>query len=263
MSSTSNLSYNINFINLLISKSKANLQSEISRYYLNYLWWLIEPLLTIATFYIVFGIFLNRGTPNYIIFLITGLIPWQWFANTTNQAASSIINSKGLLLQVDIPKVFFPLEVFIRSTFKHFFVLIIVLIFLMSYGFLVSVSWSSLPILTAIQSLYIVGLGSLCASFVPFLPDLKFIISKGIRLAMFGSGIFFSIDDVVLPEHRFIMYMNPMAGLIKNYREILMYGRWPDWTYLGYLTLGGIALCALAFFVLHKLDHVYPRVCQQ
>lgn len=252
-----------NFVELLAVKAYANLRTEISRYYLNYLWWLIEPILTMLTFYLVFGILLNGSIKHFVAFLLIGLVPWQWFANCVEQASGSIIAGKGLMLQVDIPKVFFPLEVIIRGTFKNLFVLALLLLFLFFYPTPVSVTWIALPILMVIQFLYIVSLGILCAAVVPFIPDLKFVVSSIIRLAMYGSGVFYNIDSVVLPKHRDIIYANPMAGLLKNYREILMYAHWPDWTYLGYLTLGGLVLLCLSVWILFKLDHIYPRVCQR
>ena len=252
-----------NFFELLAVKAHANLRTEVSRYYLNYLWWVIEPVLTMLTFYIVFGIFLNSGTKNFVAFLLTGLVPWQWFANGVNQASVSILSGKGLMLQVDIPKIFFPFEVILRGTFKHFFVLILLLLFLIFYPTPVSVTWFALPILVLIQLLYILSIGTLCASIVPFVPDLQFIISTVVRLGMYASGIFYNIDTVVLQKHRFIIYMNPIAGLIKCYRDILMYETWPDWIYLSYLTIAGLILLTIATFVLDKLGHVYPRICQQ
>lgn len=253
----------LNFISLLVTKAYANLRTEISRYYLNYLWWLLEPVLTMATFYVVFGIFLNRGTPNYVAFLLTGLVPWQWFANGVTQSTNSIIANKGLMLQVHIAKIFFPLEVILRGTFKHLFVLALLLTFLIFYPTPVAWTWLALPLLMAIQLLYIIGVGAFCSAIVPFVPDLQFVVSTVVRLGMYASGIFYNIDSVVLPKHHFIMYMNPMAGLIKSYRDILMYAKWPNWTYLGYLTIAGIILLIISATILRKLDHIYPRICQQ
>lgn len=254
---------NRNFFPLLKVKALANLRTEVSRYYLNYFWWVLEPVLTMLVFYIVFGIFLNSGTPHYVAFLLTGLVPWQWFANGVTQSSNSILANKGLMLQVDIPKMFFPLEVILRGTFKHLFVLTLLLVFLIFYPTPVSWTWLALPLLMAIQLLYIIGVGAFCSAIVPFVPDLQFIVSTVVRLGMYASGIFYNIDSVVLSQHRFIMYLNPIAGLIKSYRDILMYGKWPDWAYLGYLTITGFILLLISAVVLRKLDHIYPRICQQ
>ncbi|WP_051294989.1 ABC transporter permease [Maridesulfovibrio bastinii] len=263
INSIQHLNIKSNFFELLAIKSYANLRTEVSRYYLNYLWWVIEPVLTMLTFYLVFGIFFNRGTHDFIAFLLVGLICWQWFANVINHATTSVTHGKGLMLQVDIPKIFFPLEVALRDTFKHIFVFILLLVFLLVYGIPVSITWISIPLLMVIQLIFMIGIGTLAAAIVPFMPDLAFVVSTGLKLMMYASGIFYNIDDVILPQHRVYIYANPMAGLIKAYREVLMFGRWPDWTYLFYITVAGLVILGISFVIIFKLDHVYPRLCQK
>lgn len=252
-----------NFFGLLLVKVYANLRTEVSRYYLNYLWWLIEPILTMGTYYLVFGIFLSSKVEHFVPFLLIGLVSWQWFSHCVDHASSSIVGGKGLMLQVNIPKVFFPLEVIFRGTFKSLFVFFMLLLFLVFYPLPVTKTWFALPVLMLVEFLFILGFSIICAMIVPFIPDLKLVISSLLRLVMFGSGVFYNIDSVVLPQHRALLYVNPMAGLLINYREILMYGRWPDWTYLSYLAVCGVVLVLIAVSILFKLDHIYPRVCQK
>lgn len=78
----------------------------------------------------------------------------------------------------------------------------------------------------------------------------------------FGTGVFYNIDEFVLPQHRVYAYLNPMAGLLKNYREVLLHGRWPDWEYLCFTFLFGLFLCILAVLFIRSLEYVYPKVCQ-
>lgn len=251
------------FVDLLIFKTRANLCTEVSRYYLNYLWWIFNPFSSMLVFYLVFDVFLNRGTPHFVGFLLCGITSWQWFSNTVNNASGSIYGGKALMLQINIPKIFFPLEVLLRDAFKQLFALSLLLTFLTFYPTPSGTTWLALPILLAIQCIINAGFAILCAAIVPFVPDLKFVINTLLHLAFFGSGIFFSIEQVILPKHRFIIYLNPMAGLIKNYREILIYAHWPDWQYLFWVLCGGLALLAFAVWLTFRLDHVYPRVCQQ
>jgi lipopolysaccharide transport system permease protein len=114
-----------------------------------------------------------------------------------------------------------------------------------------------------IEFIFIAGTAILCAAVVPFVPDLRFIIGTVLQLLFFACGIFYSIENVVLPTHQSIMYLNPLAGLIAGYRDILMYSRWPDWVYLGKVLTGGVALLGFSLWLVFKLDHIYPRVCQQ
>lgn len=250
-------------IPLLLFKTSANLRTEVSRYYLNYLWWIIDPVLTMATFYVVFGIFLNRGIPHFVAFLLIGLTAWNWFARSVQHSANSILQGRGLMMQVDIPKIFFPLEIFLRDTFKHLFVVVLLLVFLVFYPTPVSETWVALPVLMIAQAALILSISIICAMVVPFVQDLSFVIGTGIQLMFFGSGIFYRIEDVVLPEHQHILYLNPMAGLLKEYRNVLMYSTWPDWVYIGKIFLVSCLLLVFAVYMLRKLDYIYPRISQQ
>ena len=118
------------FINLLIVKIQANLRNEVSRYYLNYFWWVIEPILTMMVFYVVFSILLQRGTPYFTGFLLVGITHWMWFARTIQNGSQSILQGKGLMLQINVYKAFFPLVVVGRDAFKQIFVTSLLLLFL-------------------------------------------------------------------------------------------------------------------------------------
>jgi len=244
-------------------KAGADLRVEVSRYYLNYLWWILEPIFTMGVFYFVFALLLNQGASNFVAFLLVGLGFWNWFGNTVNNAVGSILNGRALMLQVDIPKIFFPLGVVLQDLFKQVFVVALLLVFLLFYPTPTSITWIALPVLMLVQALLVTASAILASMVVPFVPDLKYVIGTILNLMMFASGIFFDIDDVVQPKYQFIMYLNPMAGLIKNYRKVLMQAQWPDWEYLVRVSLVGLTMLFLAFFLLKRLDRLYPRICQQ
>ena len=250
------------FYDLLIFKTTADLRVEVSRYYLNYLWWILEPIFTMGVFYFVFRVLLNQGIPNFVAFLLIGLTFWNWFAFSVNNAALSILQGTMLMLQVNIPKVFFPLGTILQDFFKQLFVIALLLVYLLFSPTPVSVTWLALPVLMIIQAILVSAAAILSAMAVPFIPDLKLLIGTVLNLLMFASGIFFS-DQIILPQYRYIMYLNPMAGLIKNYRQILMYANWPDWDYLLWVFLASVMLLALALYLLKRFDQVYPRICQE
>jgi lipopolysaccharide transport system permease protein len=248
------------FFNLTLFMTGANLKKEISQYYLNYLWWILEPILDMLIFYLVFGIMLNRGTPDFVAFLLVGSASWLWFSKCVNNSASSIYQEKAMLQQIYIPKVFFPLSNVLQNSVKQLAVIFLLLVFLCLQGAPVSVTWLALPILMVVQFFLICGCAFVCSAIVPFFPDLRFLISAGLHLMFFASGIFYSLESVVLPRHMFLAYLNPMAGLIKNYRLVLMSGQWPQWGYLLYVLCVSLFLCAFSIWLLKRFDHVYPRI---
>lgn len=250
------------FFSALLFKTRCNLRIEVARYYLNYIWWVVDPLITMIVFYVVFGIFLNRGTSHFVAFLLIGTVMWNWFAKIVLHASNSVYQARGIIQQIDIPKVFFPIEVFLRDSFKHLIALTMLIAFLLFHPSLITWTWVALPLLMLIQAIFSLGIAILCAAIVPFIPDLQFIVSTGLQLMFFGSGIFYSIEDV-LPDHQYILYINPMAGLLKAYRDILIYARWPEWIYLAKVSIFSVAVLFISIWLIRKLNHTYPRICQQ
>lgn len=252
-----------NFFDLLLYKTRANLRAEVSRLYLNYAWWALEPLFSMGVFYVVFGIFMKSATPHFALFLLIGTTQWQWFASTVLHASTSITGASRLIQQVDIFKVFFPLEVVLQDAFKHLFVLVLLAMLLLFYPVPVVMPWLALPLVLALQGLLVLGCSMLAAALVPFFPDLSLILATVMHVLFFVSGIFFDVDMFVLPPHRSWMYANPMAGIIREYRRIIIDGQWPDWAYLGMVTVGASLLIVLALCILLRYDKMYPRICQQ
>ncbi|WP_319581956.1 ABC transporter permease [uncultured Pseudodesulfovibrio sp.] len=253
----------IHFFDLAKLYVIANLKVEVSSYYLNYVWWILEPLFMMATLYCVFEIMLHQGTGNFVGFLFVGIVFWNWFARCIGNSKDSIYNARGLIQQVWIPKTFFPFVVVCQDSVKNLIVTSLLLVFLYFYPTPVSISWICLPILMIIQFVFILATSYFFSAITPFVPDLRFIIGTFTELLFFASGIFYDLDTMVLPQHRPIVYLNPMAGLLKNYRTVLLEGQWPDWAYLGYVFIGSVVFLLGSMALLKKLDYAYPKVCQK
>lgn len=241
----------------------ANLKVEVSSYYLNFIWWILEPVMMMSVFYLVFDVMLNQGTSHFVGFLLVGLVSWNWFSRSVSNSKNSIYDAKGLMLQVCIPKLFFPFVIVCQDSFKHLVVSALLLFFLVFYPTPVSLCWLALPVLLVIQFVLILAVSLLCAAIVPLAPDLRFVISTALELLFFASGIFYDLDGMVSPEYRTLIYINPMAGLIKNYRAILLNDQWPNWEYLSFVAIASFLMLLAIGFVLRKSEHLYPKICQQ
>lgn len=244
---------------LICLKVGANLQAEASRNYLSYLWWIFEPILHMLVFYIVFGFLLQRGTENFVAFLLTGLIPWLWFNKTVNNSMMSIVQGRGLMMQVHLPKIILPTIVICQDVVKQSIVILLLLLFLMVYGIPPTIFWTALPVLLATQIVVIAAFSYLVAAIIPFLPDLSYLVRAGLQMLMFGSGIFYS-DDMIPVQYHNAFYMNPLANLLQNYRAVFLYNQWPDWQSLALIFTGSTVVVFLVWLLIHRLDHVYPRV---
>lgn len=248
-----------NFVNLVLQKAKAGLRAEASRGYLGVLWWVIEPVMYMGIFYIVFAHLFHRGDENYIMFLLTGLIVWKWFHATVTTGSNSLIANAGLMNQVYLPKIVFPLTAIAINTFKFLIILILFLTFLQFTPTKPSLTWALLPFLILTQLLLIVSVVSLLAAVMPFFPDLKVILDNIMMMLLFLSGIFFDIAGLPVSIQGYL-YLNPMATLITMYRKLLLEGVPPDWGQIFLVISFSFTVMILAGCLFHRFDRVYPKI---
>ena len=247
------------YLSLILQKAAADLISEARRGYLGVLWWVIEPVIYMSVFYLIFVVVFDRGGEDHVAFLLTGLVVWKWFAASIPQCSNCISVNVGLIRQVYIPKYVFPAMVVTNSTMKFLIVFVLLLLFLIFTGKSPSVEWFALPVLMGLQLLVTLAIGSVLAAFVPFVPDLRLLIDNGMTLLFFMSGIFFDISSAS-PELKTYLYLNPMAGIIDNYRAVLLDGVWPDWPMLGTVFSVSLPGLALGGYLLRRFDRTYIKV---
>jgi lipopolysaccharide transport system permease protein len=164
----------------------------------------------------------------------------------------------GLMSQVYVPKYAFPLMAVVFMLFKHLFVIAVLvgLLFILEDP---GITWFFYLLIFFVQFILILGLAFIVAAVVPLIPDLMLVIPPLLRLTMFLSGVFYSqamIPAEYVPYFRY----NPMAGLIMEYRKVMLLDQLPDFVYLFKIMLVSLAIIAFGLWLLKKLDRVYPRL---
>lgn len=248
---------------VFFTKLRFNLRSEVSRTYLGYLWWLLEPVLFVSALYLVFAIFLNIRTENFLMFLVVGQVAFSWFSRSVNNSSNSLLDNKSLITQVAIQKMFFPMLTFSQDLVKQMVVFIAMFGFLFYLDAQPTIAWISLPAIIFTQALLTLAIGVVCSGIVPLIPDFRYLITTLLTVLMWGSGIFYSYKDVLLEQHQELFLMNPMANLIKNYRQVLLDGQWPDWGALLVICLFSAVLIVLMGLLFRRLETTYARLALQ
>lgn len=238
------------FFSIVNTQARMNLKAEASRFVLSYLWWVIEPLLYVAVFYFVFDILLSSGRGDFLLFLVCGKIPFMWFSKSVTAASNSIVQNKGLIHQIDMPKSLFPYVSVHEALYKQWAVFIVLFAVVALYGFYPELNWLWLIPIIVVQYGFILVcslLGALCVSFVV---DFRVIISMGMLFLMFTSGVFWDINTIQNENLRdLVLTYNPIAFLLDAYRQVLMYQSVYDLNHL--IALGGFVIAAL--FIMHAI----------
>ncbi len=241
-------------LDLIRYRAYADLRAEASRLYVSYLWWIIEPIIEMLVYYVVFSQLLDRGGPAYVPFLLTGLALWKWFSSTIMVASGSIQRSHVLLSQVRLPVSIFPLISILTSSVKFLVLFLILIVFLLSQGYGATGSYVALPLLFAAEFSLILFLSGLCAAAVAIVPDLQLILTRILLMGLFLSGIWYDGSD--LPESmQPYFYWNPMATIIDGMRKVLLENEIPPLGSLVCIT----ALSFIGFLVVTWTLNKYDR----
>jgi lipopolysaccharide transport system permease protein len=209
---------------LILFQTYAELKAEATRTYIGLLWWIVEPMIFMMIFYFIFGVLFQRGTDNFIPFLLVGLVVWHWMQATVTQSSNSIVSNRPLIQQVVVPKPLFPTVIILANSIKFVIVAGILITFLLSYGFKPGPSWIYALLVLLVMLLMIAAASFVLAAIVPLIPDIRILIDNGFRALFFLSGIFYDISE--LPERPAAwLSLNPIGAVIATLRSALLDGQ--------------------------------------
>lgn len=239
------------YFNIILYRTAAGIKSEARQNYLGYFWFLLEPLLSTAVLYVAFTKITGKSGPEYVVFLIIGMITWQWFESSCMLGATSIKAKYGVLNQFNLPKYIFPIVSIMVNTWKFLCVYTVILIVAALLGFPPNIHFAYLPVLILLQLLLIVGVTLPLSVGATLMNDLLTVVSSIFRLLFFMSGIFFPVSAV--PESlRTLFFSNPMAVFIVSYRDVVLYDKRPD-----FYLLSEAALISCGFLLAGLLLHLH------
>ena len=128
----------LQYIRLVDIMAKMSLRADATRFFLGYVWWILEPLLWVGVFYVVFVTIMASREADFLMFLATGKLMFVWFSKSVTQASSSIVGGKGLVGKINVSKTLFPMAVVQEGVYKQAAVFIMLVIILLSNGYTVS-----------------------------------------------------------------------------------------------------------------------------
>jgi len=243
----------LQYIRLIDVMARMSLRADATRFFLGYLWWVLEPLLYTAVLYVVFTKILNSRQPDFLIFLMVGKLIYTWFAKSVTLASSSIVQGAGLIGKVDIPKSIFPMASIQESLYKQAAVFVLMFTVLLLWGYPITITWVYVIPIILVNYIVIVACAYVGACIVCVIRDFQPLIALGMIFLLFTSGIFWNVRELGDPQKsELLLAVNPLAFIIDAYRQVLMYATPPDMLHL--LSIGacfGALLCVMVL-VLRK-----------
>ena len=198
-----------------------------------WVWGVIHPLVLLVSWTFVFSVCLkvplpkDEVTQNYPLFLFAGMLPWLLFSDTVQRCASSLLEHANLITKTVFPAEVVPVSVFLSSLVSHALAMGMVIAAIALWENHISIVLLLLPLYTLLLGLFAVGIGWIVASLQVYLRDTAQMLSVILTFWFWLTPIF--IPEEQIPEKlRFLVGGNPLAYIVRAYREMLLSSREPD-----------------------------------
>jgi lipopolysaccharide transport system permease protein len=224
------------------------------------LWTMLNPLLLMIVYTVVFATIMKAPQRNFSIFLLSGLLPWLFFSIAVLQGLNSILTNQELIRKVRLPQAVFPLSV-VGSNLVNFalsFVPLLLLMAVMRQPY--SPALLFIPAAMLILTLFTSGVTLLFSTFTVFFRDVRHLAEVALQMLMYLSPVFYDLQ--MLGQHdawwfrafRMFLRINPLWYLIQLFRDPVYYGRLPPPQSIAIASLSAVVALAIGFAVFKRLS---------
>jgi len=225
---------------------------------LGYAWVILNPLFQLIVISFVFSIVLkipSLGVP-FIIFLSVALLPWNLFSSSLNSSTNVLVANSSL-----ITKIYFPREILVYATIiakivDFLYSCLVLIVFLLIFHIQVTSSIIWVPVIFAIQLIFMTGLSLMLSAFNLFYRDIQYVLSLVLMLWMYVTPIMYPVE--IIPEkYRFVFSLNPMSVIVNAYRQVLLSGGTPNLNSLGIAFVMSLVVFLIGFLIFKKLEGLF------
>jgi ABC-2 type transport system permease protein len=191
---------------------------------LGYVWQLMKPLLLFGVMLFVFtkAVRLGGGVTQYPVVLLSGIVMFTFFAESTAAAVSSVVDREALVRKIHFPRLVIPLSVVLTAYFNLILNYLAVVIFMLARGVEVRWSWLELIPLVLFLGLFATGLSMILSSLFVRFRDVRPIWEVALQAIFYGSAIFYPIEKIPSVKLQHLIMCNPLAAVVQQIRHAVI-----------------------------------------
>ena len=241
--------------------ARSDLKDEVASSYLNWLWWVLDPLFFMLVYTFIALVVFRKGQPYFPIFVFIGLTLWNFYEKCVLQSVKIIRSNAAIVTKVYLPKHMLIVNRLMVNGFKMMVSFVLIIIMMIIYR--VPVTVNIIYIIPILIDLVIVTFGISCwmLHFGVFIDDLYNVMKVVLRLMFYMSGIFYAIDGrIPEPWNSLILELNPISMLIQSARLSLIYSGAPYRKLMIVWGLISILLSVTGIHTIYKYENTYVKV---
>jgi ABC-type polysaccharide/polyol phosphate export permease len=232
-----------------------DIRTRYTRSALGLYWAVIEPLMVAAVFTVVFSVLVRIPTGNipYVLFLLSGLLPWNLLSNSVAGAVSSIVRNPNLITKVYFPRELMPAAAVLARLVDFAAALAILVLLIRVFGLPVPVTILLVPAVAFCQLMLCLGIGLLVAAANVHFRDVERLTGVLLMLLMYLTPVLYP-PELIPARYVPIFSLNPMAGFVDTYRRLILLDRMPDPGLFGYAVATSAAVLCLGYLIFKRYD---------
>lgn len=252
----------LRFRGLLVLLVERDLKVRYKRSVLGMFWTLLNPLLQMGVYTLVFSTILRIDVPGYPLFVLSGLLPWSLISVGTVAASMSLIGNQSLIRKVAVPQAVYPLAVVGSKLTDAVLSVPALAVLAFVVGRPPSAAWAWLPLALVLAALFTAGLALLLSSLTVFFRDLRHLVEILFQVWFYLTPVFYPasfIEKLPLAPVRAALAANPAAPIVRLFHDTLYEGRAPAPGTVAFAVASAIVSLLLGLTVFERCEagHVH------
>lgn len=251
----------IHYRHLLMMLAYRDYRVRYAQTLLGFSWALIQPLLTLLIFILVFdkAVKVDTGIIPYPLFALTGMWGWSYFSYVITQAGQSIVSSQALVTKIYFPRLIIPVSKSIVGFIDFIIVFFLLLLLMVWYHFLPGSHLYALPLVIAAVIIFSMAVGIWFSALTIRFRDLQYVIPFLVQTGLYLSPVGYPSSQIPA-AYKNIYYLNPMAGIIDGFRWCLLDTPLPATNYLLYSAIIIVVLLFSGVYYFQRTERVIADV---
>ena len=230
---------------LFIFLVRRDIKLRFQQTVIGFLWIVLQPLIQMVIFYILFGVLVRvpTGEVPYHLFFLSAFVVWQFFSQVVTYSTNSLVGNIGVIIKSYFPRLALPLAS-VASLLVDFGVsILILLVFLLIDGnFPITLRYLLLPVLLVITTIFSSGVGLLFGALTVVFRDMRNLLGFILMIWMYLTPIMYPLS-VVPEKYRILLYLNPLTSLVESFQWVFLHQG--DLPRIGYLLIS----CVVALLI--------------
>ncbi len=242
---------------LMRSLVEKDLKVRYKRSLLGFLWFLLKPLFSMAVYTIVFTRIIRFGgsIEHFSLFLLTGLLPWNFFSASLSSSARTLLDNQKLIRSIYFPRAALPVSAVIANAVHMLMAMGVLEVILILSGHTPSLSLLLLPLAVILLALMTSGFAMMISVGNVYYRDVAQFLEVILLAWFYASPVIYPLGRGLIPERmEAVIRFNPVAGALEIFHSLMYYGTWPGgWAWIS-LTAWTAGILALGYLIFRRAE---------